>query len=151
MSQTFTREDVAKHNKDGDLWVIIKDKVYDLSKFSSLHPGGKSALVNVAGKDATSEFAGLHRPYVLDKYQNLCIGTVGAAVEESKKLVEAKDAKKGRPGFFGDGIPFGDPNWYTTNVSPYYNESHKEFRKRVRDFVDKEILPFVHEVSFPSQ
>ena len=40
MSKTFTREEVARHNQDGDLWVIIKDFVYDLTKFAKFHPGG---------------------------------------------------------------------------------------------------------------
>ena len=58
MSKTFTKEDVAQHNKDGDVWVIIDGGVYDLSKFAKLHPGGKAAILHpeVAGKDATDQF-----------------------------------------------------------------------------------------------
>ena len=37
----FTRKEVAQHNQDNDLWVIINNKVYDLTKFSKIHPGGK--------------------------------------------------------------------------------------------------------------
>jgi cytochrome b involved in lipid metabolism len=37
----FTRDEVAKHNKENDLWVIINHTVYDLTKFSKVHPGGK--------------------------------------------------------------------------------------------------------------
>jgi alkylation response protein AidB-like acyl-CoA dehydrogenase len=29
--------------------------------------------------------------------------------------------------------------------SPYYNETHRTLRKFVREFVDKEIIPFCHE------
>jgi cytochrome b involved in lipid metabolism len=36
---TYTLEEVAKHRKDGDLWVAINGKVYDISKFNE-HPGG---------------------------------------------------------------------------------------------------------------
>ncbi len=144
----YTRAEVATHNKENDAWVIIDNKVYDVTKFAALHPGGRSALTRVAGQDATVEFSGLHRPVVLTKYANLCIGEVdpiAAPAKQSKQgaradLVETKSADA-----FGEGIPFGDPNWYQSNVSPYYNESHREFRNRVREFVDKEIMPFAHD------
>jgi cytochrome b involved in lipid metabolism len=50
-----------KHNKEGDLWVIVDSIVYDLSKFGAMHPGGLGVLVDeeVAGKDATTVFYGL--------------------------------------------------------------------------------------------
>lgn len=34
-----------QHNKEGDLWVIVDSKVFDLSKFAPLHPGGLSVLL----------------------------------------------------------------------------------------------------------
>ena len=46
---------------------------------------------------------------------------------------------------FGEGVPFGDPYWYQGGRSPYYGDSHRAFRARVRAFVDEELLPHVHE------
>lgn len=46
---------------------------------------------------------------------------------------------------FGSKIPLAEPYWYNTFASPYYNDSHREFRARVRKFIDEEIMPFVHE------
>jgi len=46
---------------------------------------------------------------------------------------------------FGEGVPFGDPNWYRSYRSPYYNDSHCEYRKRVRTFVDNELTPYCRE------
>ena len=47
--------EIMKHNTENDCWVIIRDKVYDLTKFLPDHPGGKKAIMLFAGKDATEE------------------------------------------------------------------------------------------------
>ena len=51
-TEQFTRADVARHNKDGDLWIVIDNAVYDISTFLKRHPGG-SAPLRYAGLDAT--------------------------------------------------------------------------------------------------
>jgi len=66
--RSVSSAEVAKHNTEGDLWVIIEGNVYDLTKFLPDHPGGKKAIMLFAGKDATEEFNMLHPPNVLKKY-----------------------------------------------------------------------------------
>ena len=77
-SRAYTEEEIAKHNTEGDLWVVIEGKVYDLTTFLPDHPGGKKAIMLFAGKDATEEFNMLHPPNVLKKYlsPDALIGTV---------------------------------------------------------------------------
>lgn len=41
----YTLQDVANHNKDGDLWVVIDGKVYDLTTYLDTHPGGKQGML----------------------------------------------------------------------------------------------------------
>jgi len=43
MSQRFSAAEVAKHNK-GDLWIIVDEDVYDVTKFQDEHPGGKKSM-----------------------------------------------------------------------------------------------------------
>ena len=47
--------------------------------------------------------------------------------------------------YFGDLVPYGDPNWYRDYKSPYYNASHYAWRLKVREFVDEHVMPFCHE------
>jgi cytochrome b involved in lipid metabolism len=36
----ITKDEVVAHSVDGDLWVIIEGKVYDVSVYMAKHPGG---------------------------------------------------------------------------------------------------------------
>jgi len=53
INNIFTREEVALHNTQHDLWMIIKGNVYDITQYTPSHPGGVRALVKFAGKDGT--------------------------------------------------------------------------------------------------
>ena len=39
MAKTFSQSDVAAHKKPDDLWIIVDEDVYDMTKFQSEHPG----------------------------------------------------------------------------------------------------------------
>jgi cytochrome b involved in lipid metabolism len=44
------------HNNIKDAWIIIRDKVYDITKYLDYHPGGIDVLRNYLGKDATNTY-----------------------------------------------------------------------------------------------
>eukprot|EP00040_Diaphanoeca_grandis_P010173 m.52121 g.52121 ORF g.52121 m.52121 type:complete len:512 (-) comp21545_c0_seq1:133-1668(-) len=127
-SNTYSTKEVAKHNKEGDLWVTIQGNVYDLSSFADLHPGGTIPLLDYAGKDATEIFFGLHRNSVLQdsRYARLQIGVLAGA-----PAIESPVA-----------APYAESNNTWRIHSPYYNESHHRFRTAVREFMDREVTPY---------
>jgi cytochrome b involved in lipid metabolism len=51
----FSMDEIAKHNKTDDVWVVVKGCVLDCTKFLEDHPGGVQAILNFAGRDATEE------------------------------------------------------------------------------------------------
>jgi len=72
-SAPLTVAEVAKHNTEKDCWVIINDKVMNVTDFLKDHPGGKKAILLFAGKDASAEFNMLHKPDVVEKYAPQCV------------------------------------------------------------------------------
>ncbi|KAK0453029.1 peroxisomal acyl-CoA-dehydrogenase [Armillaria borealis] len=132
----FTAEEVAQHNKEGDLWIIIDTKVYDLSRFADLHPGGSNVLFaeGIAGQDSTETFFGLHRHEVLlrPQYARLQIGTIAGEEESIKAPV---------PGAISQ-VPYGEPTWLADGFkTPYYTDNHRAYHKAVRTLMQTVVEP----------
>ncbi|KNC74479.1 hypothetical protein SARC_12976 [Sphaeroforma arctica JP610] len=54
--EKFSPDQVAAHNTDEDIWMVINGKVYDITPFKDEHPGGEEVLSELAGADATIAF-----------------------------------------------------------------------------------------------
>jgi hypothetical protein len=48
--------EVAKHNSSSDCWLIIENKVYDVSEYLGTHPGGRDIIIQYCGTEATHAF-----------------------------------------------------------------------------------------------
>eukprot|EP01098_Paradermamoeba_levis_P006546 TRINITY_DN2716_c0_g1_i1.p1 TRINITY_DN2716_c0_g1~~TRINITY_DN2716_c0_g1_i1.p1 ORF type:complete len:475 (+),score=148.08 TRINITY_DN2716_c0_g1_i1:129-1553(+) len=68
----ISMDEVRQHNKPEDCYVIVKNKVFDVTLYLQHHPGGVDLLFRDAGGDATSDFeAGFHSKRaraILDKF-----------------------------------------------------------------------------------
>jgi cytochrome b involved in lipid metabolism len=60
--ETFSLEEVQKHNKENDAWIVLNGKVYDMTLYVNYHPGGR-IIMSCAGKDGTNFFMRYH-PWV---------------------------------------------------------------------------------------
>ncbi len=54
--KTVTASEVAQHSSANDCWIIISNKVYDVSSYLRSHPGGEGAITPYCGKEATRAF-----------------------------------------------------------------------------------------------
>ncbi|WP_010180188.1 cytochrome b5 domain-containing protein [Aquimarina agarilytica] len=47
---------VNKNNDKNGYWLSINDKVYDVTEFKEIHPGGDKIIIDNSGRDGTHEF-----------------------------------------------------------------------------------------------
>uniref|UniRef100_A0A672SDH4 Fatty acid desaturase 2 n=1 Tax=Sinocyclocheilus grahami TaxID=75366 RepID=A0A672SDH4_SINGR len=114
---TYTWEEVQKHTKFGDQWIVVERKVYNVSQWVKRHPGGLRIIGHYAGEDATEAFTAFHPDLQLvRKYMKpLLIGELEASepsqdcqknaalVEDFRALrehLEAEGCFKTQPLFF---------------------------------------------------
>lgn len=94
----YTAEEVAKHNKEDDVWIIVKDKVYNCTEYLELHPGGVDSIMINAGSDSTEDFLAIHSSKAAKMLEKFYIGDLDKS--SVQKVIEDKDdicSKTGRP------------------------------------------------------
>ncbi|KAF7520539.1 hypothetical protein G7054_g12739 [Neopestalotiopsis clavispora] len=52
--------EIAKHNREDDIWIAVNGMVYDMTEFAPLHPGGSEIIYRYAGRDASQEYNHAH-------------------------------------------------------------------------------------------
>lgn len=91
----YSRRDVAAHNTKTDCWIIINNKVCDVSGFIHEHPGGPRPLTKRAGEDGTEGFERIgHSAHALEWLAQLCIGELAS---EQNVDLEANTASADQP------------------------------------------------------
>ncbi|KAG5510115.1 hypothetical protein JKF63_07011 [Porcisia hertigi] len=101
--QMFSWAEITKHTSDDDCWVVMYDKVLDVTKFLNEHPGGFDPIRDMAGTDITNSFESIgHSSTALVKSKTFIIGCVDP--EESKAQKE-KSKRTNAPA----------PKWSETN------------------------------------
>lgn len=56
----YSLAQVQTHNTSTDCWTIVNNKVYNLTNFIALHPGGSSAVIALCGTNGTTGFTTQH-------------------------------------------------------------------------------------------
>lgn len=56
----YTWEEVKRHAKPEDKWIVIDDTVYNVTEFVKRHPGGSRIIGHYAGQDASEAFRSFH-------------------------------------------------------------------------------------------
>ncbi|KAB5531531.1 hypothetical protein DKX38_018201 [Salix brachista] len=117
-SKVYLFDEIAKHNKSKDCWLIISGKtgnlslawktgvmVYDVTSFMDDHPGGDEVLLSSTGKDATNDFEDVgHSDDARELMEKYVIGEADATTVPTKRLYVAPglggtNLKDEKPGF----------------------------------------------------
>lgn len=85
----LSAQEIAKHNSTGDCWLIISDKIYNVTNYLSAHPGGVSTIAPYCGREATQAFAakggsGSHSSYAHNLLANYYIGALNQIVGQQQ-------------------------------------------------------------------
>ncbi|PIY96991.1 MAG: hypothetical protein COY66_01875 [Candidatus Kerfeldbacteria bacterium CG_4_10_14_0_8_um_filter_42_10] len=80
-SAALTEAKIAQHSTREDCWLIIENKVYDVTNYLKLHPGGQDIVLPYCGKDATQAFntkagQGSHSQSALEQLGALYLGNL---------------------------------------------------------------------------
>lgn len=82
----YSLKDVSKHSDSNSCWIVVSDKVYDVTQFINDHPGGEEIILENAGCDATVPF--ISKGHSADAYmliEKYCIGELIEADRRTKK------------------------------------------------------------------
>jgi cytochrome b involved in lipid metabolism len=55
-SLSLSLSEIAKHSTPSDCWLLISNKVYNVSSFIAAHPGGSGTIIPNCGKDSTQAY-----------------------------------------------------------------------------------------------
>ena len=110
----FTLEEVAKHNKKNDCWVVVNGQVLNVTGFLKDHPGGELAILTFAGKDATAEFNMIHPKDVVQKYaKDSILGTLVSGVSATVPAEVPHTQTLSAPLLTGSaGLPLAEEQWW---------------------------------------
>merc|ERR1711994_35554 len=70
-----TLDEVADHCMPGDAWMVVYDRVYDVTDYLMQHPGGEDVMLEYIGHDATNAFRSVgHSRAAFRALNKYCVG-----------------------------------------------------------------------------
>ncbi|KAK3777759.1 hypothetical protein RRG08_038011 [Elysia crispata] len=73
----YSRQDISDHCSPDSCWLVINNRVYDVTRFLRMHPGGEDIILEYGGHDATTAFIDKgHSSDAFDMLAEYCIGEV---------------------------------------------------------------------------
>jgi len=78
----ITFQELKNHTTKNDAWIAIHGKVYNITKFATVHPGG-DLIYQYSGRNATDEFDAFHLPRVQNRLPAFYVGELQVNMEDT--------------------------------------------------------------------
>lgn len=85
-TREITVSELRKHHAANDCWVAIDGRVFDLTEYARIHPGGSAMIQKFAGKDGSQIFNAVHAAEILDSplAQRYQVGVLAQNLSQTK-------------------------------------------------------------------
>ncbi len=93
----YSLSEIATHSTEKEgYWVIMDNKVLDISPYVKKHPGGETALLEFVGSDISKEFSRIHEDSLVANklVEKFCIGELEKRNFSEKKITLFWEAQK---------------------------------------------------------
>jgi cytochrome b involved in lipid metabolism len=135
----FTSEQVSKHARLHDGWIIVHKRVYDITSFAKTHPGFNNAgqvstalaIARSLGKDATEEFTEIHSLTAWKQLRDFQIGVLAREGEDASVIVSEDDNME--------------------HVIPEWLKNDRDFWVRYSGGVDASVLRYLTKNGYPQE
>jgi len=96
MAKIVTLDELKKHASKDSLYILLQEKVYDVTKFIDEHPGGDEVILAEAGADATEAFEDVgHSDEARALLPDMLVGNFDKAGSNIKLFDSKKDHPAG--------------------------------------------------------
>ncbi|KAH8807135.1 FMN-dependent dehydrogenase-domain-containing protein [Xylogone sp. PMI_703] len=127
-------EELCKHNKPDDVWIVVQGKVYDVTEFALLHPGGSQVIYEHAASDATSAYLEVHAPSLITKSldQSKHIGWIDPG---TIKLLQSQPSNQSNPTVPQNSLSAKPPLDSVLNLFDFENIANQCLSKKIIAYV----------------
>ncbi|SCV01575.1 LAMI_0G12332g1_1 [Lachancea mirantina] len=88
-----SRHELSQHCQQDDCWMAIHGKVYDVSRYVKLHPGGAQVMLKYGGRDATAAFDDVGHTFeslIYDLEPRECVGVLDLPAPHARREHETR-------------------------------------------------------------
>jgi len=131
---SFTREDILRKREEGQVWIVIKNNVYNVTDFLDEHPGGAELITDIPAEDfktMTREFDDAeHSEEAMEQLQTFFVGTLastegaGSKAEGDEDQEEEEEEPHQPDVAFDPARPFEGPTEMTLTLIAKEDLSH---------------------------